>query len=471
MRSLLLIVFVLIYFASTSQVYLKLNPTPESSPGACDAAIDVEFVGATPPYEIHWWDDSWQVSNGMRAENLCSGKRYTVTFLDSNCFESEVAIYIHPDPTKQIYPGYINFTLPTTSSSCDGTVEFNFHNTSEIVNRRLNMTWTSDSIFTGRCVENEMTYMLVDASNYNQYIIQWPYRLTNPTPCNHFQSFTNYTEPSISGTGCDASIIVTNIGLVGNADYYIYNSPIGGGSVQVNNYWENFADSVCWGPYLSRVLNTGNKFYTTALFYIPEPGTQINLFWNIPDSLPPIIDTIVLSSLLECGPAMQNGIDSAYISDLYLIGNGQYHFTITAIAGNDTVNYFNAAMMDTTHGNIIQLVAFCEDTTRSNGTSIKNNLYIGPDLSAPDAIKEIWQDKLSLYPNPANQSFVIGNLPEGTKNIQLLNLTGAILNTQTSSSTQLEFNTSSLSEGYYLLRITNEKNQTAVKKVIIIRDH
>lgn len=470
MRALLLSVFVLVYFTSTAQVYLKLNPTPESSPGACDAAIDVEFVGATPPYEIHWWDNSWQVSNGMRAENLCAGKHYTVTFLDSNCYRSESSIYIHPNPNKQIYPGYITITLPTNSSTCDGGLSFSFHNTSSIYRRDLLGT-TQDSVFNSLCESSNLTYTLLDSSLVTQYTAGVSFLVNSPQPCLHFETNIEYTgaTPSGSGSDCDASIDVLHNGT-GVFDYYIF-WHTGGGATQINNTSENFADSVCSGPYIADTYNYSNYFYVRDLFYVPIEGTQDSIFWNFPDSLPTIVDTIVLNALVDCGANVSSGIDTAYISDVYLIGNSQYHFTITAISGTDTINYFNAAIMDTTHGNVIQLVIFCEDTTRALSASVKNNFYFGPILSDPDNVAELWKENIQLYPNPANRTIRLNNLPSGKNNLSIYNLLGeSVLNTS-SNSEYYEFDIRHLPEGYYLIQISNENNQTATKKFIVIHQN
>ena len=463
MKTFLISVFVLVSFASYSQVYLKVTPTPESSLGACDASIDVEYVGATPPFEITWWYDSYQMSRGLRADQLCSGKQYVVTITDSNCLKSEVIIYIHPDPTKQIYPKDFIITLPSSLGACDGYQEFHFDNTSNI------NYGTSDSIFSGFCESNYSGYSLIDYGGITNYQTIFPFNSYLPSPCMHFTTDIFLQEPTTANTGCDGSLLLSSDGGATNTYYYDVFITEAGGANNVNYDNDSVVNYLCEGAYIVDIANDLNNIIYRKFFFAPSVGSTVISNWNVPDSIPANIDTIQISAFSNCDINYTIGFDTLFISDIDLIGAGQYHVLIKGILNTDTTNFYHTAFLDTSQLILIQLITFCNDSTRFVAGVIENNIFYGHNLT--QSINEIWEKNIVIYPNPANQTIKLNNLPSGKNNLIIYNLLGEVILNTSSNSEIYELDIRHLPEGYYLIQINNENNQAATKKFIVIHQN
>lgn len=76
-------------------------------------------------------------------------------------------------------------------------------------------------------------------------------------------------------------------------------------------------------------------------------------------------------------------------------------------------------------------------------------------------------DAIRIYPNPAREKFAI-TLPASLHraSVELIDTKGYVLSTQVLSELSVEFNTSELAKGMYILRVTH--NQMEIFKRVII---
>lgn len=63
---------------------------------------------------------------------------------------------------------------------------------------------------------------------------------------------------------------------------------------------------------------------------------------------------------------------------------------------------------------------------------------------------------LTVYPNPASDYISIKNSVEGLMNVRIYSLDGAVLLTAQIFSSSQQINVSSLSKGFYLLKVNNQ---------------
>ena len=76
----------------------------------------------------------------------------------------------------------------------------------------------------------------------------------------------------------------------------------------------------------------------------------------------------------------------------------------------------------------------------------------------------------TVYPNPANNQVEI-DLPKDFRlsQVQLYSIQGSLL-WQTTNQNELKIDVSNYPEGIYLLRVVNQKGESAHKKIIISHD-
>jgi hypothetical protein len=78
-----------------------------------------------------------------------------------------------------------------------------------------------------------------------------------------------------------------------------------------------------------------------------------------------------------------------------------------------------------------------------------------------------FDNEITIYPNPANESLSISHKTIDALSIKILDLAGRILSTLTTSGTNM-INTSNLDNGVYLVEITTGEKKS-VKKIVIQR--
>lgn len=75
------------------------------------------------------------------------------------------------------------------------------------------------------------------------------------------------------------------------------------------------------------------------------------------------------------------------------------------------------------------------------------------------------QNSILIFPNPANESFIIKGIELGSK-VEIVNMLGEVVYQELVSNNQMMVATNYLSEGAYLVRVTNQLNQTIHKLAI-----
>ena len=82
-------------------------------------------------------------------------------------------------------------------------------------------------------------------------------------------------------------------------------------------------------------------------------------------------------------------------------------------------------------------------------------------------IKNIQKQIISVYPNPAQNSFVVSNLTQSAMKISVMDIYGCELNLQAGEG-KLTFDCSTFKSGIYSLRI-NTNNQVVTKSIVITK--
>jgi hypothetical protein len=75
------------------------------------------------------------------------------------------------------------------------------------------------------------------------------------------------------------------------------------------------------------------------------------------------------------------------------------------------------------------------------------------------------QNSILIYPNPANETFIIKGIELGSK-VEIVNMLGEVVHQELVSNNQMMVATNYLSEGAYLVRVSNQFNQTIHKLAI-----
>lgn len=114
-----------------------------------------------------------------------------------------------------------------------------------------------------------------------------------------------------------------------------------------------------------------------------------------------------------------------------------------------------------------------EDTKEVYQARIRSDLNFTPTLVTE--AESSFENQLSIYPNPAKELLNI-KLPQQTKvslPVQLIDSYGKAVITDTFQIGEQtkSISTSELANGFYLLRIQNEKGEVAMKKIIIMHSH
>lgn len=86
----------------------------------------------------------------------------------------------------------------------------------------------------------------------------------------------------------------------------------------------------------------------------------------------------------------------------------------------------------------------------------------------PSSVSNIaHKDEIAVYPNPAQHNLTIDFSVNETKQIELINILGETVYSNTNSGNSIQIATSDLKRGLYLLKIANSKGDITVKKIIL----
>jgi len=99
---------------------------------------------------------------------------------------------------------------------------------------------------------------------------------------------------------------------------------------------------------------------------------------------------------------------------------------------------------------------------RLNITQTPNYFIDNISFSFVTATEDINQEKLSVYPNPANNQVNITGM-QGETTIELFNSNGSLVKTVRTQESNLSFSIESLSDGIYLLKCLSKTGITSQK--------
>ena len=197
--------------------------------------------------------------------------------------------------------------------------------------------------------------------------------------------------------------------------------------------------------------------------------------WNLPDSLLPDTDTILLNAIYNCALNYNEAIDSAYITSYSDLGNGEYEFDIIIIQDTSTIVIQSNAAMDTSLNFFVDITTFCVDSTRTTDPYWNERfmIYHGEQLQSTQSINENnFLSSFKIYPNPSEDIFQIDfeTKESSILNFELTDITGKIIHIINYSSTigknQLNLNLDQFACGLYLLNVRNEQGFLQSKKLI-----
>jgi len=443
----------------------------------CDTKIELVPYQTLPPYVITWWDNSWQPSTGLHAENICEGTILTTEILDMNCRHLRAAHKILPDSIPQVYLDTVIAVLPSAPGLCDGSIIFRFKNVSPFYTRFFSNSSsggvTLDSVFTNLC-EDYYTYSISQGGVIAEVTVSLHY--VPILPCEPFSDSLIITPQSAPGS-CDAIVNYNSSGALSTGMYYHYiYKPVGTGSVTINADSALSYGALCSGPHIvqGETYGISNNYFVSNTIFVDNPLIKDSV-WGNPGAGQ--IDTIYLSAITNCGINYSFNVDSVYISKMNYIAGNQFEIEITVLQLNlmmnfDTILSFETANVDTSHQLCFDLTFFCSDssTFKTLNSEVHNYIFFPLNgLINSVSNQEILHGIVVLYPNPANNYLKISNLPAGENIITVYSIEGRVLEKSRTSKLSYDINLKDVPSGLYLLQIDNGI-ELSVQKFIINRE-
>ncbi len=89
-------------------------------------------------------------------------------------------------------------------------------------------------------------------------------------------------------------------------------------------------------------------------------------------------------------------------------------------------------------------------------------------INCPTGIEEVGikNDELSIYPNPASDELRIKSSELRITKVEVMDLLGCVMLTKVASANDLPLFIHDLSNGIYLLKVTDEKGNIITKKIV-----
>lgn len=108
------------------------------------------------------------------------------------------------------------------------------------------------------------------------------------------------------------------------------------------------------------------------------------------------------------------------------------------------------------------------DNTTISGTTTTVTLQPGEfrifgNQPAALSTPEVNSKKVALYPNPANNEFMVNT---ATQKVEVYNITGQLVKTYTAAPANTPFNVNDINKGIYLVKITDSNNAVSTTKLI-----
>jgi hypothetical protein len=100
---------------------------------------------------------------------------------------------------------------------------------------------------------------------------------------------------------------------------------------------------------------------------------------------------------------------------------------------------------------------------QSSGFDLDGVAVMNWNYTEPQGINNTAENSVSLYPNPANSQVLCSVEGEGQHLMSLYNTSGQLLLQQTFSGRQISFNTSSIADGMYILRVDGKAQRLVIQ--------
>jgi hypothetical protein len=211
--------------------------------------------------------------------------------------------------------------------------------------------------------------------------------------------------------------------------------------------------------------DTTTLVFTTPYDFNTFTAYNATLAVNVPGDADPTNDTVDFVVSFHGFPVVNLGADTILCADA----------SILLDAGNPgaTYNWWNSnttstVTLDSSYCGGIGTCSFWVDVDNTYGCVTRDTINI--TWSACAGISEMNNPLMTIMPNPSNGVFTVdfGGLT-GTTNVDIYDLTGNIVISETLELTGVEkhnYDLSSYSKGIYNIRIVNS-NQVAVRKIVV----
>lgn len=213
--------------------------------------------------------------------------------------------------------------------------------------------------------------------------------------------------------------------------------------------------------------------FITADFENPYEGSQyIGEIYDYDAITEEVGALLVSSDTMEFVDVIEDEIYSPIIGfneDVYLL-EGSYIVAIHELDGFELTGIMMSSKYNFKPG-----VAFLNSTATGNdwfdngdfwvGDFVwSNRLHLGKTLIV-DGISADLNNNLSIYPNPANGNVTVSNVEAGST-IQILDVTGKVVSSETVRSTATTIDLSTINKGMYVVKVLNN-NSVATQKLIV----
>ncbi len=199
-------------------------------------------------------------------------------------------------------------------------------------------------------------------------------------------------------------------------------------------------------------------FYTGANNTLPVDGFGINGAWfDFGDALNPIQ---FLSEPVITGNKIVYEVDPATA----IVDNGTSREIILHVWFDPAYITDGDILQLETHANSHGFISGCMNSQFSS--AFTSNVTGGEiTISKPDAISRITENKINIYPNPANNKLFVENM-KNVSSVSFVNVLGKVVKTVSVFGENAELNINNLTNGMYFLEFINTNGSKSIKTFI-----
>lgn len=406
---------------------VNVNTVNASSDVDCDGQATA-MVNNGSGMQYFWWSNQ---QNGSQADSLCAGT-YTLIVDDTLGCVDTVVFTIMADSTTmdpcENFDVFVQTDDVTIADSCNGYALIVVSGSDQTVF----YSWSSGGY-------NDVAYDLCEGS--------YTVNVYDSNGCQDVVTF--YIGDVSDSTASNMWLNVNSMDVTndcnGTAQVDVY-----GGTPPYTYAYSNgdntlVADSLCEGFYTVVVTDAnGNSSSTT--FYIEDDADVIDAT-NYTDST--IVDTFFTNVNIDCD-IDYNNISDVVIADYEVLGDSIQVVWHVYMNNGDTVVVITDLnfVQDPQGVYSFVLSVFCPNKAVSNALKAYDNIYIGNGTALVSKLDL----EFGLFPNPVSGAFSISGEFQNA-NVQIINLSGKIIQTEVNVQPMQLINTQALSNGIYLLKV------------------